>query len=107
MGNDSSDETHFPRIVAWLALAAAVALFLRNTVPALRERFEAELKAIADGSGRLKLLEKNWKTAREAFDAAAEKLCPQAVDDGAGSQGVVGAGEPGGKISPVAGIVGA
>lgn len=52
MGNDSSDETHFPRIVAWLALAAAVALFLRNTVPALRER--AELRARADEFAELR-----------------------------------------------------
>lgn len=45
-----------------------------DALPSVRTRFESELRAIADGSGRLKLLEKNWKAARESFDMAAEKL---------------------------------
>ena len=40
----------------------------------VRERFDAELKAISDGGGRLKKLEQEWRNAREAYDVAAEKL---------------------------------
>ena len=45
-----------------------------DTLADVRERFETELQALSDGSGRLKVLEQNWKTAREAYDTAAEKL---------------------------------
>ncbi len=40
----------------------------------VRERFDAELKAISDGGGRLRKLEQEWRNAREAYDVAAEKL---------------------------------
>ncbi|MCA3556409.1 DNA repair protein RecN [Aestuariivirga sp.] len=45
-----------------------------DTLADVRERFDAELKALTDGGGRLKKLEQEFKAAREAFDAAAEKL---------------------------------
>ena len=45
-----------------------------DTLADVRARFETELQAIADGSGRLRKLEQDWKIAREAYDAAAEKL---------------------------------
>lgn len=41
----NDEDTHFPRVVAWLGLILAVVLFLSNTVPAVRER--AELRATA------------------------------------------------------------
>ena len=40
----------------------------------MRERFDDELQALTDGGGRLKKLEQDFKAAREAYDAAAEKL---------------------------------
>ena len=40
----------------------------------VRERFDAELKAISDGGGRLRKLDQEWRNAREAYDVAAEKL---------------------------------
>ena len=58
------------------ALRAAARKF-KGTVDTLadvRERFDTELKALTDGGGRLKKLEQEFKAAREAFDAAAEKL---------------------------------
>ena len=45
-----------------------------DTLADVRERFDTELKALTDGGGRLKKLEQEFKAAREAFDAAAEKL---------------------------------
>ena len=45
-----------------------------DTLAQVRERFDNELKALTDGGGRLKKLEQAWKVAREAYDAAAEKL---------------------------------
>ena len=45
-----------------------------DTLAAVRERFDAELKAISDGGGRLRKLEQDWKVAREAYDIASEKL---------------------------------
>ncbi|WP_421694719.1 DNA repair protein RecN [Aestuariivirga sp.] len=45
-----------------------------DTLADVRERFENELKALTDGGGRLKALEQAFKVAREAYDAAAEKL---------------------------------
>ena len=45
-----------------------------DTLADVRERFDNELTALTDGGGRLKKLEQEFKAAREAFDAAAEKL---------------------------------
>ncbi len=45
-----------------------------DTLAAVRERFDSELKAITDGGSRLKKLEQDWKIAREAYDIVAEKL---------------------------------
>jgi DNA repair protein RecN (Recombination protein N) len=45
-----------------------------DTLAQVRERFDTELQALADGGGRLKVLEQAFKAAREAYDAAAEKL---------------------------------
>ena len=45
-----------------------------DTLADVRERFDTELKALTDGGGRLKKLGQEFKAAREAFDAAAEKL---------------------------------
>ncbi len=45
-----------------------------DTLAQVRERFDTELKALTDGGGRLKKLEQEFKAAREAYDAAAEKL---------------------------------
>jgi DNA repair protein RecN (Recombination protein N) len=45
-----------------------------DTLADVRERFDTELKALTDGGGRLKKLEQEFNAAREAFDAAAEKL---------------------------------
>jgi DNA repair protein RecN (Recombination protein N) len=45
-----------------------------DTLAEVRERFDSELKALSDGGGRLKRLEQQFKIAREAYDAAAEKL---------------------------------
>lgn len=41
----NDDETQFPRVVAWFSLALAVALFVSNIVPAVRER--QQLRATA------------------------------------------------------------
>ena len=45
-----------------------------DTLADVRERFDNELKALTDGGGRLRKLEQEFKAAREAYDAAAEKL---------------------------------
>lgn len=45
-----------------------------DTLAQVRERFDNELKAITDGGGLLKKLEQAWRAARDAYDAAAEKL---------------------------------
>jgi DNA repair protein RecN (Recombination protein N) len=45
-----------------------------DNLASVRERFDAELKAITDGGGRLRKLEQEFKVAREAYDVAAEKL---------------------------------
>ncbi|MCA3560411.1 MAG: DNA repair protein RecN [Aestuariivirga sp.] len=45
-----------------------------DTLADVRERFDNELKALSDGGGRLRKLERDFKAAREAYDAAAEKL---------------------------------
>jgi DNA repair protein RecN (Recombination protein N) len=45
-----------------------------DTLADVRERFDTELKALTDGGGRLRKLEQDFKAAREAFDAAAERL---------------------------------
>ena len=45
-----------------------------DTLADVRERIDTELKALTDGGGRLRKLEQDFKAAREAFDAAAEKL---------------------------------
>ena len=54
----NDDETQFPRVVAWFALALSVVLFLSNTVPAVRER--QALRATATDLHNL----------RQQFDAA-------------------------------------
>jgi DNA repair protein RecN (Recombination protein N) len=45
-----------------------------DTLANVRERIDTELKALTDGGGRLRKLEQDFKLAREAYDAAAEKL---------------------------------
>jgi DNA repair protein RecN (Recombination protein N) len=45
-----------------------------DTLADVRERFDTELKALTDGGGRLRKLEADSKAAREAYDAAAEKV---------------------------------
>jgi DNA repair protein RecN (Recombination protein N) len=45
-----------------------------DTLAQVRERFDTELQALTDGGGRLKALEQAFRVAREAYDAAAEKL---------------------------------
>jgi len=45
-----------------------------DTLAAVRQRFEAELKALSDGGATLKQLETGWRAAKDAYDAAAEKL---------------------------------
>jgi DNA repair protein RecN (Recombination protein N) len=45
-----------------------------DTLADVRQRINTELQAITDGGGRLKTLEQEFKAAREAYDAVAEKL---------------------------------
>ncbi len=45
-----------------------------DTLADVRERFDSELKVLTDGGGRLRKLEQEFRAAREAFDAAAERL---------------------------------
>ena len=45
-----------------------------DSLAQVRDRFEQELAALADGGHRLKSLEAAWRAARDAYDAAAEKL---------------------------------
>lgn len=45
-----------------------------DTLAHVRERIDNEMKALTDGGGRLRKLDQEFKAAREAYDAAAEKL---------------------------------
>ncbi|MGL6180723.1 MAG: AAA family ATPase, partial [Aestuariivirga sp.] len=45
-----------------------------DTLAQVRQRFEAELAALSDGGSKLRALETRWRSSRDAYDAAAEKL---------------------------------
>ena len=45
-----------------------------DTLAKVRQRFEAELKALTDGGATLKTLEATWRAARDAYDTAADRL---------------------------------
>jgi DNA repair protein RecN (Recombination protein N) len=45
-----------------------------DTLAQVRQRFEVELAALSDGGSKLKALETRWRSLRDAYDAAAEKL---------------------------------